>query len=191
MATVANPSMTVVPASTNPSSLTDSELLTKWVAALLARFAVIWPKAWADSLAGLDLNMVRAEWAKGIEGLSGDEIRQGIDHCRNHATWPPSIAEFRTACRGGSTAEQRAYAARAKADQAEVKALRHGTWGDTAANVVTHVKQVKATLAARQATRTLRDISEGLWTRQMEESVQRHAAALGHKLKPVEWPDHG
>ena len=189
MATATNQLMTAVPASTSHSSPQDSELLMKWVAALLARFAVIWPKAWADSLAGLDLNLLRAEWAKGIEGLTGEEIRHGIDHCRANNTWPPSIAEFRTACRGGANAEQRAYAARARADQEGVKAIRNGTWGDTAEVVAAHVKKVRADLSDRRATRCPRDIADGLWTREREESYRRDAAFLGIKLKPIEWQD--
>lgn len=133
--------------------------------------------------------MVQAEWAKGLAGLTGEEIRIGIDHCRTHATWPPSIAEFRTACRGGATAEQRAYAARAREDQKGTKALRHGTWGDTAVVVAEHVQSVRATIATRQATRSLRDIADGLWTREMEANFCRHAAFLGRKVKPLEWPD--
>lgn len=189
MATATNQLMTAVPASTSPSSLPDNGLLMKWATALLARFAVIWPKAWADSLAGLDIHMLTAEWAKGLDGLTGEEIRHGIDHCRANNTWPPSIAELRTACRGGANAEQRAYAARARADQEGVKAIRNGTWGDTAEVVSEHVKKVRASMDKRQATRSLRDIAEGLWTREMEANVVRNAAMLGIRLKPVEWPD--
>lgn len=189
MATATNQLMTAVPASTSPSSLPDNGLLMKWATALLARFAVIWPKAWADSLAGLDIHMLTAEWAKGLEGLTGEEIRHGIDHCRANNTWPPSIAEFRTACRGGANAEQRAYAARARADQEGVKAIRNGTWGDTAAVVAEHVKKVRADLSDRRATRCPRDIADGLWTREREEAYRRDAAFLGIKLKPIEWPD--
>lgn len=189
METATNQHMTAVPASTSPSSLPDNGLLMKWATALLARFAVIWPKAWADSLAGLDIHMLTAEWAKGLEGLTGEEIRHGIDHCRANNTWPPSIAEFRTACRGGANAEQRAYAARSSYDQEGVRAMRHGTWVDTAAVVADHVQSVRATIATRQATRSLRDIAEGLWTREMEANFCRHAAFLGRKVKPIEWPD--
>lgn len=189
MATATNQHMTAVPASTSPSSLPDNGLLMKWATALLARFAVIWPKAWADSLAGLDIHMLTAEWAKGLEGLTGEEIRHGIDHCRANNTWPPSIAEFRTACRGGANAEQRAYAARARADQEGVKAIRNGTWGDTASVVAEHVKKVRADLSDRRATRCPRDIADGLWTREREEAYRRDAAFLGIKLKPIEWPD--
>lgn len=161
----------------------------KWSAALLARFANIWPRAWGETTKLASHDDLIAEWAKGLAGLTGDEIRIGIDHCRTHATWPPSIAEFRTACRGGATAEQRAYAARAREDQEGTKALRHGTWGDTAAVVTEHVQAVRAKVADRQATRSLVDIAAGRWTREMEANHCRHAAFLGRKVKPIEWPE--
>lgn len=161
----------------------------KWSAALLARFANIWPKAWAETTKFASHDDLILEWAKGLDGLSGDEIRFGIDCCRCNNTWPPSIAEFRTACRGGANAEQRAYAARSSYDQEGVRAMRHGTWGDTAAVVADHVQSVRATLATRQATRSLRDIADGLWTREMEANHIRHATLLGRKVRPIEWPD--
>ena len=161
----------------------------KWSAALLARFATIWPRAWGETTKLASHDDLIAEWAKGIAGLEGEEIRHGIDHCRAHSTWPPSIAEFRTACRGGANAEQRAYAARAREDQEGTKAMRHGTWGDTAAVVAEHVQSVRATLATRPASRSLRDIAAGRWTQEKESNHLRHAAFLGRKVRPIEWPD--
>ena len=130
--------------------------------------------------------MVRSEWAKGLANLSGEEIAIGLEHVRQNLTWPPSIAEFRTACRGGANAEQRAYAARAKEDR---QALAHGTWGDAAAVVTEHVQAVKAKVADRKATRSLVDIAAGRWTREMEANFCHHAANLGRKVKPIEWPE--
>lgn len=34
------------------------------------------------------------EWAIGLAGLSGDNIKRGLDKCRTDCKWPPSIAEF-------------------------------------------------------------------------------------------------
>lgn len=39
-----------------------------------------------------------AEWAKGLEGLTGEQIRQGLEAW--DAAWPPSLPEFRKACVG-------------------------------------------------------------------------------------------
>lgn len=176
-------------ASTEPSSRPDSEHLMRWAAALIARFAVIWPKSWADSLAGLDVDMLRSEWAKGISGLTGEEIKAGIDHCRSHCVWPPSIAEFRQACKGGANAEQRAYAARAREER---PALTQGTWGDTAAVVAEHIQAARpVATGARRPMRSLVDIAAGRWTREMEASFQHHARALSRTVSPVVWPGDG
>lgn len=185
MASPTNPPMTAAPASTAPSSTLDSALSTKWATALLARFALIWPKGWADSVAGVNHGLLVAEWAQGIAGLTGTEIRDGINYVRAHATWPPTIAEFRTACRGGATAEQRAYAARA---QDETPALPRGTWGDTAQQVSAHVKAARATIQPRAA-RSLRNIDAGRWTREMESNFLDHANRLSLKVRAIEWPE--
>lgn len=83
----------------------------------MARFGRIWPGKWQDQAeqAG-GMEALVEEWQLGLHGLSGEQIKRGIAHCRQHATWPPSIAEFRQACTDGSTLEQRAFQARADAD---------------------------------------------------------------------------
>jgi len=130
--------------------------------------------------------MVMAEWVKGLEGLTGQEIADGLTHVRAHNTWPPSIAEFRTACRGGANAEQRAYAARARDD---APALRHGTHGDVAAVVSQHIDTVKAQLDGRPVYRSQVDIEAGRWTREMEDNFLHHAQIMGRRVRPVEWPE--
>lgn len=126
----------------------------------------------------------KIEWGAKLAGLTAEQIRAGLNAMDvSPGAWPLGPRGF------VQLAKDVTRRPPSTVDKSDTKALRHGTWGDTAANVVTHVKQVKATLAGRQATRTLRDIADGLWTRQMEENAQRHAAALGHKLKAIEWPD--
>lgn len=39
-----------------------------------------------------------AEWAQGLGGLSGEQIRRGLDSWQE--PWPPSLPEFRRACVG-------------------------------------------------------------------------------------------
>lgn len=158
----------------------------RWSAALLARFSIIWPRQWADTTKGTNMEAMEAEWAKGISGLTGEEIKAGIDHCREYSSWPPSIAEFRQACKGGANAEQRAYAARVRDD---AHALRHGTRGDTAAVVAEHVQTIRDARAPQRAMRCLRDIASGAWTREMEANFQHHANLLGRRVKAIEWPE--
>lgn len=188
MENATNPMLPAVPAPTRHSSKLEDGPTLKWAAALTARFSLLWPKAWADSTAGLNHDMINAEWARGIADLTGEEISQGLEHCRRHVTWPPSIAEFRTACRGGANAEQRAYAARVKVDQ-DVKALRHGTWGDTAENVAAHVQQARKALGSRRVTRCLTDAAAGRWTREMETAFMANVHALGLRFSTIDWED--
>lgn len=129
--------------------------------------------------------MVQAEWVKGLEGLTGQEIAEGLSHVRANNTWPPSIAEFRTACRGGANAEQRAYAAKSR-DYSP--AIKRGTHGDVAEVVAEHVESVKAKLDSKPAYRSVTDIASGKWTREMEANFQHHASLLGRREKAIEWP---
>lgn len=160
----------------------------KWVDALLARFAVIWPRAWADQAGGVDRELLRAEWSQGLAGLTGEQIKTGIEACRNGMVWPPSIAEFRSACRGGATAEQLAFAARAAED---ATALPQGTRAEALAKGVAESVRLKRDTRRGTPTRSLRNIERGLWTLEMEADYARHAAVIGLKLVPVEWPDDG
>ena len=183
--------------------------MTRWSAALLSRFSVIWPKAWADVTALTPHELLVAEWAKGLEKLipapmpgedpaltrlareeqAGALMRRGLEHCRDHLTWPPSIAEFLAACRNGANAEQRAFAARAEREAAERRpALTHGTFGDVAGVVREHVQHAQRQIAQR-AHRSLVNIASGAWTREMEANYRQHAQLLGYPVKPTEWPD--
>jgi hypothetical protein len=36
------------------------------------------------------------EWAQGLAGLTGDQIKNGLDSWKGE--WPPSLPEFRSAC---------------------------------------------------------------------------------------------
>ena len=176
---------------------------------MLSRFSVIWPKAWADVTVLTPHELLVAEWAKGLEGLiphpapgedpertratreeqAGALMRRGLDHCRDHLTWPPSIAEFLAACRGGANAEQRAFAARAAREAEERRpALTKGTFGDAAEAVREHVHRAQQRINER-AERSLVNIANGTWTRELEANFRQHAQMLAIKVKPIEWPD--
>lgn len=74
------------------------------------------------------------EWAEGLAGMSGDQIKQAIDHCRATMKWSPTIAEFREASMRGETAEQRAQRARLKNADTERLALPSRTWAEQRAD---------------------------------------------------------
>ena len=174
--------------STPNGDAADNGRLTTWSTALLSRFSIIWPKAWADLTALTPHDLLVAEWARGLEGLSAEEIRHGLDYCRANLAWPPAIAEFRSACRDGANAEQRAFAARARAAQEDRRALRQGTHGDMAAEVQKRIQEAQAAREERPV-RSVVNIKAGKWTREMEANFRQHAQFLGYPVKPFAWPD--
>ena len=176
------------PRSTPNGDGSASRRLTQWSAALLSRFSVIWPKAWADLTALTPHDLLVAEWARGLEGLSAEQIRHGLDQCRANCPWPPAIAEFRSACHDGANAEQRAFAARARAAQEGRGALRHGTHAEVAAEVQEHLQAARAAREKRPV-RSVVNIKAGKWTREMEANFRQHAQFLGYPVKPFECPD--
>lgn len=65
--------------------------------ALFAKFQVRYGARWTsplddDAMCALAI----AEWAHGLAGLSGEDIRRGLDAW--DGAWPPSLPEFRAAC---------------------------------------------------------------------------------------------
>jgi hypothetical protein len=59
--------------------------------------AMLGPKA-DDVYAGLDVQFVMDEWAKGLAGFRGREIERGLAACRTR-TSPPNLGEFAKLCR--------------------------------------------------------------------------------------------
>jgi hypothetical protein len=114
--------------STRNCSKERARLSEKWIRALFAKFSVIWPSAWANVVDKVDLPALEAEWSIGLHGLSGEQIGAAIDHCRTHHTWPPTIAEFRSAATGSVNAEQAAFHARLKAEDDGIKRLPRQSW---------------------------------------------------------------
>ena len=81
----------------------------KWIDALFARFARIWPVAWAETCRAANLDDLAQEWSEGLAGLSGEDIGRGIERARKESTWAPSIADFRRFARDGWEHRSAAY----------------------------------------------------------------------------------
>lgn len=90
-----------------------------------------------------DYDGIATEWAEGLAGLTGDEIRDGIHAARKAGPWPPSIAEFRSFATAGANAEQRAFAARS---EPAVPMLASGTWEDRKKVAAGHLQALMASL---------------------------------------------
>jgi hypothetical protein len=54
------------------------------------------------SIEGIE-ELATKEWAEGLSGLTGAQIRKGLGNLEGE--WPPSLPEFRKACRGNGLNE--------------------------------------------------------------------------------------
>jgi hypothetical protein len=69
---------------------------------------MIWGVKWEKNIAGFATEVLALEWAEGLAGATPEEIARGLSICRATCPWPPSIAEFRTACALSHPDDQRA-----------------------------------------------------------------------------------
>ncbi len=100
--TAANQLSTGVSGSMTNSSQKREPLPRSWVSALFAKFSVIWPAKWADIVGTLDRELLMSEWGEGLAGMTAEQIKAALEHCRADMEWPPSIAEFKKAGRQDS-----------------------------------------------------------------------------------------
>lgn len=64
------------------------------------RFKSIWMHKWTSLFTtNEDYEIFKDEWGRGLAELTGEEIKKGIDHCRNNLEWPPTLMEFKNMCR--------------------------------------------------------------------------------------------
>lgn len=113
----------------------------------MAKFGCIWGAKWqshVETCGGPEA--VAGEWQQGLAGMSGEQIKHALAHCRLQADWPPSIAEFRAAAHDGATAEQRAFQARLNAEDEASKALPAETWAESRNRGKAHLHALKAKL---------------------------------------------
>jgi hypothetical protein len=117
----------------------------------MARFGRIWPGKWQDQAeqAG-GLEAIAEEWQQGLEGMSGQEIKHALEYCRQHSSWPPSIAEFRAAAGDGSTQEQLAFQARLKREDAARLALPSETSAEAHARNRSRLAELMAILKGHE-----------------------------------------
>ena len=56
-----------------------------------------------------DVDGMSQEWEEGLAGLTGEEIKTGLEVARAMRIWPPAIAEFRQDCRPANLHTSAAY----------------------------------------------------------------------------------
>lgn len=82
----------------NSGAISSNRLPDSWVEALFAKFAARYLNKWTSSFPTPEsLRVAVSEWAERLGGLSGEEIKYGLDNWKGR--WPPSVEEFREACR--------------------------------------------------------------------------------------------
>ena len=79
-----------------PSS--SEPLRPDWVRALFAKLSARYGTLFADRYAGVPQDVLIAEWGAELAGLTGDDIRHGLDGCRD-LKFPPTLPEFLALCR--------------------------------------------------------------------------------------------
>lgn len=76
----------------------SSRIPDSWIDKLFSRFSAMYGRKFADLWSDCNLKDVKAIWAEDLAGLSGEEIKRGLDACKTR-TFPPTLPEFVTLCR--------------------------------------------------------------------------------------------
>ena len=98
-------------------------LPASWIEALFGRLAVRYGGAFLRQYEGMDIALVKADWADFLAGFSGDDIRYALDYLPER--FPPNALEFRALCRKAPVAAVSALPAPA-ADPAMVARVLEG-----------------------------------------------------------------
>jgi len=77
--------------------LNKTGLPINWVSALFKKFQAIYLHKWTSAIEGIE-DLAVTEWSQGLAGLSGEQIKLGIDNLSED--WPPSVIAFRALCEG-------------------------------------------------------------------------------------------
>lgn len=64
---------------------------------LFAKFACWYGKHWLDMWAGIDLRLVKKEWANELAIFNGYRLKYGLDCCKRRK-FPPTLPEFIEYC---------------------------------------------------------------------------------------------
>lgn len=79
-------------------SLTSPQLPLPWVVRLFERMTDMYGALWLDRWANIPMPRVMQTWAEDLGDLKAEEIRQGLELCREKP-YPPTLPEFRLMCR--------------------------------------------------------------------------------------------
>lgn len=69
-----------------------------WIERIFTVMSGRYGSKFTDAWRGTDPKVVKSVWADDLAGFAGDEIKRGLDACRDR-DWPPTCPEFRKLCR--------------------------------------------------------------------------------------------
>ena len=93
-------------------------------------------------MAAHDAEASAEEWQLGLVGMTGEQIGQAIEQCRQHNIWPPTIAEFRQAAENARLEHAAMYRR-----NEDVLALPDATWEERRKVGFEYLRKMKAQLA--------------------------------------------
>lgn len=76
----------------------STQLPSAWVDRIFDRMQTFYGAKFAEQWRGLDPDRLKLAWAEELAGLSGDELKRGLEACKSRQ-WPPTLPEFITLCR--------------------------------------------------------------------------------------------
>lgn len=81
-------------------SETLPEIPKEWIDRLFARLWAWYGKAIEEKW-GADIELAKSIWREDLAGLSTEQLKAGMAHCRDSCKFPPSLPEFRNICLTG------------------------------------------------------------------------------------------
>ena len=80
-----------------PKTSKRTGLPVHWITELFKVFQSRYFAKWTKPIEGIEERAVK-EWAAGLDGITGDQLKAGVDNWKND--WPPSLPEFKACCLG-------------------------------------------------------------------------------------------
>lgn len=74
-------------------------MLQKMIDELFLKFAAYYGSQFLSKWAGIDIDMVKSEWADGLEQFTVETVGKALDYVRENCEFPPSLPEFIKICK--------------------------------------------------------------------------------------------
>lgn len=85
---------------THPKYWPENWLPKPWVMALHKKFSTLYQQKFSSCFPSQEAVDDWSEvWAEALAGFDGEEVKTGLDYCRDNHQWPPTCAEFKAACK--------------------------------------------------------------------------------------------